>query len=237
MKEIVVVTGAAKGIGRVLAKGFAKKGMEVIALDILKTKFSEDNIYFYNMDLELRESIEKTFKKIKKDFGRVDIIINNGAISKFNKSLFDIEIEDFEKVIDVNLKGTFICVKEFLKLNKGNNFGRIINIASTRANQGESGWEAYCASKGGMISMTQTMAVSLAETKITANCISPGWIECDEYERLEEVDHSQHPSGRVGKPEDILRMALFLSEKENDFINGENIIIDGGMTKKMIYQE
>lgn len=114
-------------------------------------------------------------------------------------------------------------------------YGRIINIASTRWHQNQAGWEAYGASKGGLISLTNTLCVSLSETSITVNAISPGWIQCSEYETLFEEDHRQHPSGRVGVPEDIARMVMFLSAPENDFINGANIVIDGGMTKKMIY--
>ncbi|MGL5725130.1 SDR family oxidoreductase, partial [Cetobacterium sp.] len=120
---------------------------------------------------------------------------------------------------------------------KGETYGRIINIASTRWNQNESNWEAYGASKGGLVSLTNTLAVSLAKTPITVNAISPGWIQVDNYDTLTATDHSQHPSGRVGTPRDILNACLFLSNIENDFINAANIIIDGGMSKKMIYND
>ena len=99
----------------------------------------------------------------------------------------------------------------------------------------ESGTEAYAASKGGIYSLTHALAISLAPYHITVNAISPGWIQNQDYASLRLEDHAQHPSGRVGKPEDIARMALFLSQTANDFINGENLTIDGGMTKKMIY--
>ncbi len=101
----------------------------------------------------------------------------------------------------------------------------------------EPGSEGYAASKGGIYSLTHALALSLAEWHITVNSISPGWIQTHDYEQLRVEDHSQHPSGRVGRPEDIARMCLFLCQDENDFINGENITIDGGMTKKMIYRE
>ena len=103
--------------------------------------------------------------------------------------------------------------------------------------QNEAGWEAYGASKGGIVSLTNSLCVSLINTGITVNAISPGWIETGDYESLTERDHKQHPSGRVGKPQDILNACLFLCREENDFINGANLIIDGGMTKKMIYEE
>ena len=101
----------------------------------------------------------------------------------------------------------------------------------------EPGTEAYAASKGGIYSLTHALALSLADLHITVNCISPGWIENYAYDSLREEDHRQHPSQRVGKPEDIARMCVFLCQEENDFINGESITIDGGMTKKMIYIE
>jgi len=99
----------------------------------------------------------------------------------------------------------------------------------------EANSEAYAASKGGLISLTHALAISLSAENVTVNAISPGWIENNDYEQLTENDHQQHPSKRVGKPEDIAEMCLFLTDEKNDFINGQNIVIDGGMTKKMIY--
>ena len=113
----------------------------------------------------------------------------------------------------------------------------VINIASTRWNQNEAGWEAYGASKGGLVSLTNTLAVSLSATPITVNAVSPGWIQVDGYETLSHADHAQHPSGRVGIPRDIVNACLFLAHEENDFVNGHNLVVDGGMTKRMIYVE
>ena len=118
-----------------------------------------------------------------------------------------------------------------------NPFGRIVNICSTRYLMSEPGSEGYAASKGGIYSLTHALALSLAQWHITVNSISPGWIETRDYEQLRPEDHAQHPSGRVGKPEDIARLCLFICQEENDFMNGENVTIDGGMTKKMIYIE
>lgn len=231
----VIITGGAKGIGKALVEGFAQKGYDVFALDILENNFENKNIHFFKMDLKNEKEIKNIFQMIKEKFGEVHILINNGAISKFNKSITEIEINEFDEVINTNLRGSFICCKEFIKINNGASFGRIINIASTRFNQNEAGWEAYGSSKGGIVSLTNTLCVSLSGTGITINAISPGWIEVEDYESLREKDHSQHPSGRVGKPKDIVNLCLFLSNEENDFINGANILVDGGMTKKMIY--
>lgn len=232
--KVVFVTGAANGLGNAIVKAYAKLNAFVIAIDIVDTKFNEKNIDFYKADLKSEDQIKNVFKKVIKKYGSVHVLINNGAISKFNKSIFDIELSEFDDVISVNLRGSFICSKEFIKANEGENYGRIINIASTRFNQNEAGWEAYGASKGGLISLTNTMAISLSETPITVNAISPGWIKVDDYE-LSDIDKKQHPSGRVGVPKDIVNACLFLTNEDNDFINGSNIIIDGGMTKKMIY--
>lgn len=114
--------------------------------------------------------------------------------------------------------------------------GAIINIASTRAQMSEPHTEAYSATKGGISSLTHSLAITLGEYGIRVNSISPGWIETGDYSALREIDHSQHPSGRVGKPEDIARACCFLADLENDFITGENLVIDGGMTRKMIYE-
>ena len=234
--KVVLVTGAGNGLGNAIAKEYARLNARVIAIDVVDSKFEEINIDFYKADLKSEEEIKFVFKEVIKKYGAVHILINNGAISKFNKSIFDIEINEFDEVIAVNLRGSFICAKEFIKANKNQNYGRIINIASTRFNQNEAGWEAYGASKGGLVSLTNTMAISLSETPITVNAISPGWIQVDDYS-LSEIDKKQHPSGRVGVPKDIVNACLFLTNIDNDFVNGANIIVDGGMTKKMIYAD
>lgn len=113
--------------------------------------------------------------------------------------------------------------------------GSIINIASTRAFMSEPNSEAYAASKGGIIALTHALAVSFAPDHIQVNAISPGWIETGDYGQLREIDHLQHPAGRVGRPDDIARACLYLTSEGNDFITGANLVIDGGMTRKMIY--
>ena len=133
------------------------------------------------------------------------------------------------------MRSVFLCSREAAKRMK--NGGAIISMASTRAQMSEPFTEAYAASKGGIVSITHALSASFAPLNITVNCISPGWIDTGNYGELREEDHAQHFSNRVGKVEDIARMCMFLADKENNFINGENITIDGGMTKKMIYEE
>lgn len=234
--RVAIITGAAQGIGYYIAEGYAKSGYQVIAIDIKEGIYEEENIEFYKADLGKEEEIKNVFETVVKKYGSVHVLVNNGAISKFNKSIFDIAVSEFSQVINTNLVGSFICCKEFVKANKNQDYGRIINIASTRWNQNEADWEAYGASKGGLVSLTNTLSVSLGNTPITVNAISPGWIQVDDYDSLSEIDHKQHSSRRVGKPSDIVNACLFLSQEDNDFINGINLVIDGGMTKKMIYE-
>lgn len=236
MKRIVI-TGGASGIGRHLAVSFARKGYQVFVLDKTETSFSDPQIHFLLMDLQEEDQIHQCFQQIREQFGEISILINNGAISKFHKSVFELTTQEFDQVIHTNLRGAFLCCKEFLAQKTPGTYGRIINIASTRFHQNEAGWEAYGASKGGLVSLTNSLCVSLSNTGITVNAISPGWIQVEDYEQLTEIDHRQHPSGRVGKPQDIFNACLFLCDPENDFVNGINLLVDGGMTKKMIYEE
>ena len=174
------------------------------------------------------------FTEIIKEYKRVDILINNAGRGCFNP-LLELGIEEWDSILQLNLRAAFVASQEFARYHISGSRGRIINIASTRYLMSEPGGEAYAASKGGLVSLTHALAVSLGKEKITVNAISPGWIETKVYDALSVTDHAQHPSGRVGRPEDIARACLFLADPASDFITGENIVIDGGMTKKMIY--
>ncbi len=149
--KVVIVTGASGGIGYEIVKKYSNEGAKVIAVDIKEIDFKSDNIEFFKVDLKNEKQIKDLFLQIANKYKKVHILINNAAIAHFNKSIFEIENSEFNDVIDVNLKASFIFSKEFIKLNKGEDYGRIINIASTRFHQNEAGWEAYGASKGGMI--------------------------------------------------------------------------------------
>lgn len=233
--KVVVITGGSQGIGQHLALAYLEQQAKVIVLDIAPNKNSDMD--FHLVDLGRPEQIEQAFDEIQGKYGKVDVLINNGAIANFNKPIQQLTFEEFSRVIDVNLKGAFACSRRFIALNHTQPYGRIINIASTRWNQNESGWDAYGASKGGVVSMTQSMAISLSDTPITVNAVSPGWIQVEGYDELDSFDHQQHPSGRVGKAKDIVNACLFLTHPENDFVNGHNLVVDGGMSKKMIYQD
>lgn len=231
--KVVIVTGASQGIGNALARAYREQGATVVGFDLHQP--ATGDMAFYSVDLGKPEMIEAAFDNIVRQYGTAHILINNGAISQFNKPVTELTAAEFSRVIDVNLSGSFNCAREFIRHHSDKQYGRIINIASTRWHQNEPGWEAYGASKGGLVSLTNTLAISLAQTFITVNAISPGWIQTEDYDQLTGQDHRQHPSGRVGKPRDIVNTCLFLTHEENDFINGANIVVDGGMTKKMIY--
>lgn len=231
--KVVVITGGSGGIGATLVEGYLALNAQVFNLDI-NTPSAHKNSHL-SVDLSDEAQVIQAFDKIFAQYGAVHILINNGAIPTENGATQELSSAEFAKVIGVNLVGAFSCAREFAKANQGESFGRIINIASTRWQQNESGWDAYGASKGGLVSLTQSLVNSLAQTPITINTISPGWIETVNPQNLRPEDHAQHPSRRVGKPKDILNACLFLTDTNNDFINGANLVIDGGMSKKMMY--
>ena len=178
-------------------------------------------------------------QKVIDEYGRIDILVNNVGISLF-KPLTELSIEEFDHVIATNLRPAFITSRQLAlhrQQNGNRSYGRIINLCSTRYLQSEAGTEAYSASKGGIYSLTHSLAVSLAPLHITVNAIAPGWIHVREEEPLRPEDHRFHPSGRVGTPDDIVRACLFLCDTANDFLNGQTLTIDGGATIRMIYPE
>lgn len=174
-------------------------------------------------------------KFAEETYGRIEILINNAGVSRW-KSPYEITVAEWDEIININLRGVFLCAREAAKVMRKHGGGAIVNIASTRAIMSEPDSEAYAASKGGIVALTHALAVSLGRDKIRVNAVSPGWIELGDYAQLREIDHLQHPAGRVGKPEDIARACLFLTAERNDFITGANLVIDGGMTRKMIYE-
>ena len=243
--KIVVITGAGKGIGRYVALAYAREGAKLAILDRNADDLKETEnlvrekgakVFSRIVDLTQPVDIADTFREIKSEYGKVDILINNAGLGK-SKSPYELDIDDWDYVLNTNLRGTFICSRESAKIMKENGGGAIISISSTRALMSEPNTEAYAASKGGILALTHAMAVSLGPDKIMVNAISPGWIETGDYSQLKPLDHQQHPAGRVGKPEDISRACLFLTNPENNFITGTNLVIDGGMTRKMIYEE
>lgn len=254
MQKIAVVTGGGQGIGRAIAIRFAEAGYAVSLCDIDKDAGLEviqhirrlgGKAMFMRADLGSREEVERWIRLTLSDFGRIDVLINNAGISK-NAPMLDLTLEDWDRVISVNLRGTFLTSQLAARAMKDQGDGGcIINIASTRALMSEPDTEAYSATKGGILSLTHAMAVSLGSCGIRVNAVSPGWIETRDWQYSpraitpfhSERDKLQHPVGRVGVPDDIARACLFLCGEHAGFITGQNLVIDGGMTVKMIYEE
>ena len=240
----VFITGGAEGIGKAIVEAFCLSGDQVAFCAINETAGQETakatGSIFHKVDVSDKDALESCIQRILSEWNDIDIIVNNVGISQFS-SITETSVEDFDKILSINLRPVFITSRLLAihrkEQSSPNPYGRIINICSTRYLMSEPGSEGYAASKGGIYSLTHALALSLSEWNITVNSIAPGWIQTHDYDQLQPEDHSQHPSRRVGKPEDIARMCLFLCEENNDFINGENITIDGGMTKKMIYLE
>lgn len=240
----VFVTGGAEGIGKAIVKAYCDAGCRVAFCDKNQTSgeqtAKETGAFFHHVDVSSQNELEQCLQSLFQTWGDIDVLINNAGISEF-APITETSVENFDKIIAVNLRPVFITSHALALHRKSlpapNTYGRIINICSTRYLMSEPGSEGYAASKGGIYSLTHALALSLSEFRITVNAVSPGWIQTANYDKLRAEDHGQHPSQRVGKPEDIARICLFLSQEDNDFINGENITADGGMTKKMIYTE
>ncbi|ARI77690.1 SDR family NAD(P)-dependent oxidoreductase [Halobacillus mangrovi] len=244
-KETVLITGASNGIGRGLALSYAEQGATVIMCDIDEERGRQlvgeirkngKEAFFFPCDVRSPENIVNVFQKIDEQIGTLTILINNAGVSTFT-SMFELEVEDWENVINTNLRSAFLFSKHASIRWKENNIqGRIVNMASTRAFMSEPDSEGYAATKGGLVALTHAMAASLSQYGIRVNSISPGWIQTNNYDQLRNMDHTQHLSNRVGKVEDIAKACMYLTDMENDFVTGENIVVDGGMTRKMIYE-
>lgn len=243
-EKTIVVTGAAQGIGRSIALAYGAKGGRVIIGDINEAggiSLQEEMLQkgytasFIKADIAKESEVKYMVAETLRMYDAIDILINNAAISFHREDPLTMPLETWNKIIGINLTGAFLCSKHCGTVMKLQGKGNIINIASTRGLMSEAFTEAYSASKGGILALTHSMAVSLGQYGIRVNSISPGWIECEKYSELRDSDHKQHPAGRVGKPEDIAGLCLYVTSEEASFITGTNIVVDGGMTVKMQY--
>ena len=220
--KVVVVTGGAHGIGKAIAEAFSAEGAKVVVIDK-----AEGNHYVG--DISKKEVLEKFAGEVIRKYGHVDVLVNNAL--PLMKGIEECSYEEFQYALAVGVTAPFYLTKLFLPyLTQG---ASIINISSSRDRMSQPQTESYTAAKGGIAALTHALAVSLAG-KARVNSISPGWIDTD-YTVYEGADAIQQPAGRVGNPMDIANMVLFLCSDKAGFITGENICIDGGMTKQMIY--
>ena len=221
-EKIVVVTGGARGIGKCIAEQFASAGARVCVIDLL------DNNYFVG-DLADKNTLEIFAQKVIDDYGHIDYLINNAAPKSCG--ITSCSYEDFEYAQRVGVTAPFYLSKLFVPYFAEG--ASIVNISSSRDRMSQPETESYTSAKGGISALTHAMSVSLAG-KVRVNSISPGWID-NNYIVYEGADATQQPVGRVGNPLDIANMVMYLCSDMAGFITGENICIDGGMTKQMIY--
>ncbi|MCE5186908.1 MAG: SDR family oxidoreductase [Planctomycetaceae bacterium] len=244
--KVAIVTGGGQGIGLCIAQTFLQAGASVVIAEHnakLKTKAEHflkggKRLLFVPADVSKEASVKAMVARTVGRFGRIDYLIHNAATSA-NVPVDKLTFRQWQTVLHTNLSGAFLCAK-YCRKSLEQTGGAIVTIASTRALMSEPNTEAYSASKGGIVALTHALAVSLGP-RVRVNCISPGWIVTDAYQhgraktKLSQEDHAQHPAGRVGTPEDIAQMVLYLCSAKAGFVTGQNFTIDGGMTKKMIY--
>ncbi len=248
--KVALVTGGAQGIGKGIARHLLGLGMKVVIADIDEEAGRETleelnclgDLKFVKTDVSNESDARNAIEKTVGYFGGIYALVNDAGIANPGSTPPDeLNLESWNRVIAVNLTGSFLMAKfaiPHLKKSRGS----IVNISSTRSIQSEPNTEAYAATKGGILALTHALAMSLSG-KVRVNCISPGWIDVGgmkkkstgkKYE-LTRADHEQHPAGRAGNTEDIAEMAAFLISEKAGFITAQNFIVDGGMTKKMIY--
>lgn len=220
--KVAVVTGGAQGIGKCVCEKFREAGAVVCVIDLL------DNDYFKG-DLADKETLEVFAKKVIDDYGRIDYLINNAA--PLSRGITSATYEDFEYALKVGVTAPFYLSKLFAPYFASG--AAIVNISSSRDRMSQPETESYTAAKGGIAALTHALAVSLSG-KVRVNSVSPGWID-NNYTVYSGPDAYQQPAGRVGNPPDIANMVLYLCSDMAGFITGENICIDGGMTRQMIY--
>ena len=216
-EKIAVITGASRGIGAAIAKKMAENGGKAVT---------------YKCDVSDFDKCEKFIGDIVKEYGRIDILVNNAGITR-DGLLMGMKEEDFDSVINVNLKGTFNTIRFASRTMVKQRKGKIINISSVSGVTGNAGQANYSASKAGIIGLTKSAARELASRNINVNAIAPGFVDTDMTitlsAKVKEGAKGQIPLGRFGKPEEVAELALFLSSEKSDYITGQVINIDGGM--------
>lgn len=243
--RVALVTGAARGIGLGIAAWLISEGWQVVLSDVDRHRGPRvaaalgENALFIAMDVADENQVVAGVAQVLGQFGRLDALVCNAAITDPHHSVLEsLELAYWNRVLAVNLSGPMLLAKHCAPYLRAH-CGAIVNLASTRARQSEPDTESYAASKGGLVALTHALAMSLGP-EIRVNAVSPGWIDArDPCERrdapLSEADHAQHPAGRVGTVEDVAAMVAWLLSKNAAFVTGQEFVVDGGMTRKMIY--
>ena len=241
-KKVVCVAGASRGIGKEVALKFAEKGYDVVInyvsdktdVEALKKEFAEKGAdsLILKADVSKEEDVKDVVEKAIEKFGKIDVLVNNAGITRDNL-LMRMSTEDFDKVIDINLKGTFLVTKAVTKYMMKKRCGSIVNLASVVGVVGNAGQCNYSASKAGIIGFTKSIAKELASRNIRANAVAPGFIETDMTsvlsDTVKESIHNQIPLKRMGSSKEVAELIYFLGSEKSSYITGQVINIDGGM--------
>ena len=220
--KVAVVTGGARGIGKAICDAFAAQGVSVCTIDLL------ENNYFVG-DISKEQVLRSFASRVIAEHGKINFLINNACLSR--GGLKACSYEDFNYVLRVGVSAPFMLTQLFM--DHFSTPASIVNISSTRRLMSQADTESYSAAKGGLSALTHAMAITLAG-KARVNSVSPGWIDTSDAQR-ETPDAAQHPAGRVGRASDIVHTVLFLCDQKSSFITGQDITVDGGMTKLMVY--
>ncbi|MFP3718824.1 3-oxoacyl-[acyl-carrier-protein] reductase [Bacillus safensis] len=241
-EKVAVITGASGGIGKAITESLAREKATVI-LTYKNNKESAENIRqeiiknggkasIYQADVSEEEDVKRLFSAIKKEFGKIDILINNSGITK-DGFLPIMSSKKFDEVIQVNLKGTYLCCREAVKQMILKKQGTIINIASTSGISGAIGQTNYSASKGGIIAFTKSLALEVAQYNIRANVVAPGFIETQMTKKMDQKTLNKMleliPLKRLGRPEEVANLVTFLASQLSEYITGKVFTIDGGL--------
>jgi len=245
-----IVTGGAQGIGKAITLKLIENNVYVFILDNDQEALSDFETEHQGLemskaiycDVSQSDTLVKTLASITKQKASLKYLVNNAGVSRF-KPMHELKLEEWNYILAVNLTSYFLTTKTVAE-NLGRNQGSVVNISSTRALMSEPHGEAYGASKGGVLSLTHALAISL-QPRVRVNCISPGWIDVQPWQkrsrrkttRWNDKHHLQHPAGRIGMPEDVAELTWYLLSDKGSFITGQNFVVDGGMTRKMIYEE